>query len=371
MWGGLGRLCNTGAMHLHQTDAGTWRVQVRHQGRKASGTYPTKREAQRRGAQMLVELGASPTAITATLGDIIADHCADLDRHRSATYAADMARVADRLPADVHDTPCAKVTAMTIEATYRRLERDGWTPHRVRRLHELLHGAFKRAARLGVVTGTPMASVRAPQIPESDVRPPTPEQVGRIIAAPTRTVERLALHLAAVTGARRGELVALQWADLDGSSLGVRRSLAYTPAAGVHERPTKTGRKGQRVVALDAMTLRALSAWRAEQAERALEHGIAPVWILSDDAGYSPWRPDRLSHVAGRAMTTAGVEGHRLHDLRHFCATQLLAAGIEPWIVAHRLGHANVSTTLNLYAHWIPGTDSAAADVMGQLLSGR
>jgi integrase len=357
-------------MHLHQTDAGTWRVQVRHGGRKASGTFATKREAQRRGAAMLVELGASPTAMTATVGDIIADHCADLERNRSATYAADIARVADRLPADVHAMPCATTTAATIEATYRRLEREGWTPHRLRRLHELLHGAYRRAARLGVVTGSPMGSVTPPKIPDTDVHPPTPEQVARIVSAPERTVERLALHLAVVTGARRGELVALQWGDLDGQSLSVRRSLAYTPTAGVHERPTKTGRKGQRVVALDAMTLRLLSTWRAEQAERAMVNGITPVWMLSDDAGLSPWRPDRLSHVAGRAMKSAGVTGHRLHDLRHFCATQLLAAGIEPWIVAHRLGHANVNTTLSLYAHWIPGTDGAAADIMGAILGG-
>jgi integrase len=214
-----------------------------------------------------------------------------------------------------------------------------------------------------------MSSVRPPAIPDSDVRPPSPAHAAAVIGAATRTVERLALHLAASTGARRGELVALQWADLDGDSLAIRRSLAYTKASGVHERPTKTGRRGQRVVTVDAMTVRMLSTWRAEQAERALANGITPVWVLSDDAGLSPWRPDRLTHVHGRAAEAAGVTGHRLHDLRHFHATQLLAAGVAPWIVAHRLGHANVNTTLRLYAHWIPGTDQAAADIIGSVLA--
>ena len=354
-------------MHVEQTDSGTWRVQVRHRGRRASGTFATKNEALRRGAGMLVELGGSPTAITATLGDIIADHCDDLEHHRSATYSSDIARVADRLPAEVKSMATERVTAATIEATYRRLERDGWTPHRVRRVHELLHGAYKRATRLGVVTANPMGSVRPPRRPDTDVRPPDAAQVARIIAAPVRPLERLVLHLAATTGARRGELVALQWADLDGVSLAIRRSLAYTKRAGVHERPTKTGRRGQRVISIDAMTARMLTAWRAEQAERAMANGITPTWVVSDDAGLSPWRPDRLSHVAGRAMKTAGVTGHRLHDMRHFHATQLLAAGIAPWIVAHRLGHATVDTTLRLYAHWIPGTDGDAADVMGRM----
>ncbi len=363
-------MAHHGVVHIEQTPSGAWRVQVRHRGRRASGTFATKSEATRRGAAMLVELGGSPTAITATLGDIIADQCADLEQHRSATYASDISRVADRLPADVKTMPTERITAATIEATYRRLERDGWTPHRVRRVHELLHGAYKRATRLGVVYTNPMGSVRPPATPDTDVHPPDAAQVARIVAAPTRTIERLALHVAATTGARRGELVALQWGDLDGTSLAIRRSLAYTKKAGVHERPTKTGRKGQRVVTLDAMTVRMLTAWRAEQAERAMANGIAPVWIVSDDAGLSPWRPDRMSHVYGRATKKAGVTGHRLHDLRHFHATQLLAAGIAPWIVAHRLGHATVDTTLRLYAHWIPGTDADAADVMGRLLGG-
>lgn len=358
-------------MHIEQTDAGTWRVQVRYGGRRASGTWPTKREAQRRGAQLLIELGGSPVAITATVGDICDDFVADLKASRSATYAADMTSVGDRLPSTVRDMPITKATPAVIEATYRTLAADGWTPHRVRRVHELFHGAWKRAYRLGTATQNPMGSVRPPAIPDTDVRPPTPAEVAAIVAAPTRLLERVVLHLAAATGARRGELVALQWADVSGESLSIRRSRAYTKAAGVHERPTKTGRKGQRVLTLDAESLRLLAEWRIEQATMAIRNGITPVWVASDDAGMSPWRPDRLTSVFIHARETAGVTGVRLHDLRHFHATQLLSNGIPPWMVAHRLGHANVNTTLTRYAHWIPGTDQSAADVMGRILTGR
>ena len=93
---------------MEQTDAGTWRVQVRHGGRRASGTYGTKREAQRRGAQLLIELGGSPTAITATVGDICDDFVADLTATRSPTYASDMTAVGDRLPATFRNTPIVK-----------------------------------------------------------------------------------------------------------------------------------------------------------------------------------------------------------------------------------------------------------------------
>ena len=222
---------------------------------------------------MLGELGASPVATTATVGDIIDDQCADLHDRRSPTYATDIESVAGRLPASFTGLACDSVTPAVVEAFYRQLAADGWGPHRVRRCHELLHGSFKRAARLGVFSINPMPSVQPPQIPDTDVHPPTPAQVASIVAAPDGLLERLTLRLAATTGARRGEVVALQWADLDDDRLAVRRSLAYTKAKGVHERPTKTGRRGQRVITIDVDTLRALREWRRVQAEMALAAG--------------------------------------------------------------------------------------------------
>lgn len=232
-------------MHVEQTPSGRWRVQVRYAGRRRSGTFASKREATRRGAVMLVELGASPVGMSVTVAEIVADQCADLHERRSPTYAADIDSVAGRLPSTFTGLSCDSVTPAAVEAFYRLLAADGWTQHRVRRCHELLHGAFRRAARLGVISINPMPSVQPPQIPDTDVFPPTAEQVAAIVAATDRPLERLTLRLAATTGARRGEIVALQWADLDDDRLAIRRSLAYTKAEGVHERPTKTGRRGQ------------------------------------------------------------------------------------------------------------------------------
>ena len=71
-----------------------------------------------------------------------------------------------------------------------------------------------------------------------------------------------------------------------------------------------------------------------------------------------------------RICARLGVSGVRLHDLRHAHATQLLAAGVPIRTVSGRLGHANASTTLNVYAHWVEESDDAAADTMSRLVDG-
>ena len=86
--------------------------------------------------------------------------------------------------------------------------------------------------------------------------------------------------------------------------------------------------------------------------------------MFSLDAGVTPWRPDYLSLAYGRLSKRE----YRLHDLRHYHATQLLAAGVPVTTVSKRLGHTSTAVTLNTYGHWLPEQDRDAADIIGRLL---
>jgi integrase len=91
--------------------------------------------------------------------------------------------------------------------------------------------------------------------------------------------------------------------------------------------------------------------------------------VFSDSPdGAAPWRPNRVTLAFRRLSDGLGINGVRLHDLRHFAATQLLAAGVPVKTVATRLGHANASTTLNVYAHHLESSDVEAAQVLGGLI---
>jgi integrase len=178
--------------------------------------------------------------------------------------------------------------------------------------------------------------------------------------------------LAALTGMRRGELCALRWTDLD-LELGVvhvSRSVVVVPG-GLAEKATKNGRS--RRVALDPVAIALLEAHRARALHWAKELGA----VIADDAfvfspfvvATTPFRPDNVTSFFIRVRDAVGTPGVRLHDLRHFTATQLIGAGVDVRTVAGRLGHSDPSLTLRVYSHVIEERDRAAAAIMGQVLS--
>ena len=83
--------------------------------------------------------------------------------------------------------------------------------------------------------------------------------------------------------------------------------------------------------------------------------------------GSTPWRPESVTRSFSRLCARCGVVGVRLHDLRHYVATRLLTSGIDVRTVAGRLGHRNPSTTLNVYAHFLPGSDREASAALARL----
>jgi integrase len=135
---------------------------------------------------------------------------------------------------------------------------------------------------------------------------------------------------------------------------------------------TKT--QSRRVVSLSPETLNVLTDHFDRQDKLAAAAGVGWLpggFVFSDDVdGERPWHPDQATGGFRRAAARAGVVGVRLHDLRHFGPTQALAAGASIVAVSHRLGHAKVSTTLDVYSHWIPAADQALSGLMGSLLAG-
>ena len=342
---------------------------VQHAGRKRTGSGATRTEAQQVGAELLLELGGSTKNLAMTVSELAAQWF--LQAELSATFEMDARRVIERVPTEFLDRPIAEVTPSVIEGLYRQLAKTGWSPHRIRRLHTVLSSAWTMARRYEWAVVNPFTAARAPSPPKKPVAPPDPESVLRLLdSAPDRLA--LYLELSAVLGARRGEVVGLQWQDLTGDSIVVRRSIGYSPRVGLVVTDGKTGAKGHRVVAITSELVEALRAHRVSQVEHALAAGLpSPVWVFSHDAGVTPWRPDYISREFRRHRARVGLPTtFRLHDLRHFVATQLLAAGVPLKTVSERLGHRQLSTTSDRYGHWVPAADRAAADMIGGIIRG-
>jgi integrase len=205
------------------------------------------------------------------------------------------------------------------------------------------------------------------------VNAPSVEVVRKVIDAAGERDPRLAplLVLAALTGMRRGELCALRWTDVD-LKLGVievSRSVVVVPG-GVAEKTTKTD--NSREVALDPVGIALLEEYKDEVIGWAKAVGttlLADAFIFSPFIDCTtPFRPDNVTSFFIRVRDSVGAKGVRLHDLRHFTATQLIGAGVDVRTVAGRLGHADSSLTLRIYSHLIEDRDRAAAVIMGEVL---
>jgi integrase len=133
---------------------------------------------------------------------------------------------------------------------------------------------------------------------------------------------------------------------------------------------TKT--HASRRIALDERTADALIQHRIRCQERCRTCGSTlreSAFVFSPDADSGrPWAPNDITKVYIRIRKRVGLDEVRLHDLRHFAATRLLAAGVSVRTVSGRLGHANAATTLGVYAHFVEESDREAAEKLGALL---
>lgn len=310
-----------------------------------------------------------------TVDDLLVRWLAMIAETHSPTTIREYSRLVDaRIRPVLGAVQLRRLEVVDLDTWYAKLTAEGLAAGSVRRIHALLHRALDQAVRWGWIPKNPASHATPPPARRKHLQPPSPDRVVQLIAAAKKRGDGtlgVFLHLAAVTGARRGEICGLRWADVDWEhrALLIERSIAGNGATLV-EKSTKT--HSSRRIALDASTVTLLASHRDAMSGRADSAGMAlrpDAFVLSDDLdGARPWRPDRVTLAFTRLCDREEVRDVRLHDLRHFAATRLLGAGVDVRTVSGRLGHANPATTLNVYSHFLEARDQAAADVLGGLL---
>lgn len=272
-----------------------------------------------------------------------------------------------------------RLRAAHIDACYAAMRKlpgrkgEFMSPAAIRRVHVVLHAALVQAVKWGWIPINPADASSPPRVIPPDLAPPPPAGVARLLAdVATDDPELYAyLRLAVSTGARRSQLCGLQWRDVDlaTGALTFTRAVVDGPD-GLVIKGTKTHLAYR--VTIDASTLAVLDAHHDRMTERAAFCGVTLrkdgfVFSYAPDAE-APWRPDVTSHRWRRARDRVGLDGVRLHDLRHFMATTMLTAGVPVSVVAGRLGHARPASTLNVYSHFVDSGDKVAADVLQTIM---
>ncbi|UQS22997.1 tyrosine-type recombinase/integrase [Amycolatopsis thermalba] len=242
---------------------------------------------------------------------------------------------------------------------------DPLSPASIRKIHTCLSGALKTAIRWQWITVNPLDQAHPPKRPTPDPRPPSPEEATAIVNEAFKDLPwGMLVWLAMTTGARRGELCALRWdwLDLDNATLRIHTSIAQDGGK-TWEKDTKTHQ--QRRITLDPETVGLLRAYRQHCESGARSVGVTLPKngrLFSPEVDHSTWlKPSTVTQRYRRMSRSLGLETH-LHQLRHYSATELIAAGVDVRTVAGRLGHSGGgTTTLKVYSAWVAEADQKAA----------
>jgi integrase len=239
----------------------------------------------------------------------------------------------------------------------------------------VLSGALAQAVAWRLIDRSPLAGVRAPRTDRTrgDVAVWSPQEARDALAAVDGD-DAVLLRLMLCGGLRIAEALALRWEDVsfERSELSVRRTVTRPKGQGAYARDgTKRGRG--RAVALDAETVAELRAqfrrvaeWRSAAGERWRDEGLV---LPRRRTGGVRGRDGAVALLA-RLHADHGLPRLTPHQLRHTHASLMLAAGVPVKVVSDRLGHAQISITLDIYTHLLPGAQADGVTAMMGLIAG-
>jgi integrase len=243
-------------------------------------------------------------------------------------------------------------------------------PKTVRHIAFLVQACLAKAVDWDILTKNAMLKVRKPKVPRR--RPKVVDKGG--FKALLRKTAGLSVFpvivLANATGMRRGEMLALEWTDLDwdSSSLEVSKSLEETKQ-GLRIKSTKSGETRRFSIPADVLDV-LRDHKRDQDHHRELygpDYANLNLMFARPDGNY--YSPDKLGTRVRAAMKNAGLSGVSLHSLRHSHASELLSRGAPITAVSERLGHASPNITLSIYSHALPADNEAAAKLWNDTMA--
>ncbi len=266
-------------------------------------------------------------------------------------------------------TKLKKKEAPKLGVTYGR----GLSARSVRYTHAVLSSAFKQAVRWHMLARNPCEAVELPRMEQREMQAFSAEEAGRFLAAAAEDAYVTLFTFALATGMRPEEYLALKWSDVDmqKGAATVVRTLIWRKGGGWYFGEPKTARS-RRTVPFPASVLRALISHKRRQAEERMKAGAdyqTHDFVFASREG-SPLMPRNIlrRHFKPTLKRAKLSESFRLYDLRHSCATLLLAANEHPKVVSERLGHASIILTLDTYSHVLPSMQQAASEKLEGIL---
>lgn len=327
-----------------------------------------KRDLAKAGASVVA---APPKTLSMLLTEFISQHAEEklapktIERYREqVTY----------LHPELVQLPLAEITPLHLSREWSRMLKSGGHTRRdktprpmsaktVRNIAGVVSSAFGRAMKWGLITRNPVSDSEPPVPKKHYGIALTPAQQDLLIKSATSPwCLPMLLEMSAATGARRGEVLALRWSDIQDGRAVIARSLTQTKHV-MEFKGTKSERP--RAVSIPAGTLVALEAHRKRQDEFRQQFGPdyrTDLDLMFGNTDGSPLKPDSVSAAVSLLSRRLKLpKGASLHTLRHSHSSHLLADGVDLATVSERLGHSSVRVTAEIYSHALRGRDDDAS----------
>lgn len=265
---------------------------------------------------------------------------------------------------------------LEIQSLYTEMQRRGLSAKTVRYVHSTLHSALKQAVNWGMLSRNPAEAVELPRRNRKEMQALSPDEAARFLVATAEDRWHALFVVALFTGMRPSEYLGLKWSDVDlqKGTVTVQRSLVETgKGCPMQIDETKTAHS-RRSIPLPPSVIRTLITHRSKQNEERLAAGgnyQSQDFVFATHLGGAVHNFNLIRRYFKRALKRAGLnESIRLYDLRHSCATLMLAQGEHPKVVSEWLGHASTTLTLDVYSHVLPSMRRDASDRLEKTIWG-
>ena len=238
--------------------------------------------------------------------------------------------------------------------------------------HRLISTVLDQAEKEGFVPFNAASKATLPKVQKKEVNYFQPEQVATIRdALEDEPIKWKALvHILLITGARRGEVLGLKWdkVDFEGCKVHICNNVLYGTDRGIYEDSPKTATSDRfSTLPLETMKLlRSYRAWQNEERLRLGEYYQYQDFVFTQDSG-KPMHPDSVTDWLKKFSKRHGLPHINPHAFRHTMASMLYFNGVDSVSISKRLGHAQVSTTANIYAHVMEKADKKNADILADV----
>lgn len=259
------------------------------------------------------------------------------------------------------DLALAKVNRLHVQAWINDLVGRGYAPATIRRAYQLVSVTFEEAIDSDLIPRSPCRRIKLPMQTRDEKRFLSPDEVEHLAESIDPRYRALVLT-GAYTGLRPGELFGLKIHRLDMLRRQLQVVEALTEVKGELRLGTPKTRAARRALTMSSFLV-------DELAEHLSRYGDPAGWVFPSPEGGPVRRTNFRRRFWLPAVAASVGEPFRMHDMRHSHAAMLIAEGVHAKVLQSRLGHASITTTLDVYGHLMEGLDEAAAEMLDTVRS--